>query len=106
MPSRSCAVTFCNMRPSIGGSSSTSGCGTNGPVVGVVASHLRVYRSFTEARAFVQKLGLRNQVEWEQYCRGELPDKAPKPDDIPATPKRTYNNKGWAGIRDWLGVGL
>ncbi len=73
---------------------------------GTVASQLRVYRSFKEARAFVHKLNLKGETEWRQYCKGELPGKPDKPDDIPAGPQRIYKNKGWTGMRDWLGVRL
>ena len=31
---------------------------------GTVATHLRKYRSFKEARAFVRGLGLKSQAEW------------------------------------------
>jgi exonuclease I len=56
-------------------------------------------RSFTEAREFVQKLGLKEYREWQEYCKsGELPD------DIPSNPGRTYK-KDFKGVGDWLGTG-
>ena len=48
---------------------------------GTVATHLRQYRSFKEARAFVRGLGLKSEAEWRDYCKS-----GKKPDDIPANP--------------------
>jgi superfamily II DNA or RNA helicase len=57
-------------------------------------------RPFSDARAFVRSLGLKNQTEWNDYCKsGE------KPADIPSNPGKTYANSGWIGINDWLGTG-
>jgi len=73
---------------------------------GTIASQLRKYRSFKEARKFVHKLNLRSQTEWKQYCRGELQGKGTKPDDICKNPNRTYIEKGWISWGDWLGTGI
>jgi len=73
---------------------------------GTVAPQDRKYLPFDKARDIVHILNLKNSTEWRRYCKGEFPDKPPKPEDIPARPHRTYKNKGWAGIGDWLGVGL
>ena len=73
---------------------------------GTIAPHLRKYRSFKKARDFVHALGLKNQDEWRQYCQGELPDKPPKPDDIPTSPEAVYKHKGWKRTGDWLGTGM
>jgi 3-mercaptopyruvate sulfurtransferase SseA len=67
---------------------------------GSVANYLREYKSFEEARAFVHKLNLKSQKEWQAYCKSGL-----KPDDIPAAPVNTYNQVGWKGMGDWLGTG-
>jgi len=67
---------------------------------GTVATHLREYRSFEEARAFVRSLGLKSQGEWLDYCKS-----GKKPVDIPVKPYKTYANAGWAGEGDWLGTG-
>jgi hypothetical protein len=65
-----------------------------------IASFLRQYRSFEEARAFARNLGLKSQTEWIDYCRsGE------KPDDIPSKPDNGYADQGWVGMGDWLGTG-
>ena len=53
-----------------------------------IANQLIQYRSFTEARAFVQKLGLKNNLDWKKYCAS-----GDKPDDIPAAP--------WVVYKEW-----
>ena len=68
---------------------------------GVIANQNRNYRSFEEARAFVQQLHLRNQKEWRDWAKSEM-----RPDDIPAIPESLYKNKGWSGWGDWLGTGV
>ena len=67
---------------------------------GTVASNLREYLPFAEARAFVHGLGLKSEADWRDYCKSGR-----KPDDIPAKPYRTYADAGWAGMGDWLGTG-
>jgi len=57
------------------------------------------FRSFEDARKFVQSLNLKNQKEWRQYIKS-----GNKPNDIPSTPARTYKNNGWIGLSDWLGT--
>jgi hypothetical protein len=68
---------------------------------GTIATQLREYRSFEEARAFVHKLGLKNRDEWNDYCKS-----GQKPDDIPNKPDAVYLREGWKGIGDWLGTGV
>ena len=53
------------------------------------------HRSFKQAREFARSLKLTSYVEWKKYCKGELPGRGPKPDDIPASPHRCYKNDGW-----------
>jgi ribosomal protein L30/L7E len=67
---------------------------------GTIASHLRQYRSFDDARAFVRGLGLKSVAEWRIYSKS-----GKKPDDIPAAPDQTYEKDGWSGMGDWLGTG-
>src|SRR5262249_3661790 len=65
-----------------------------------IATRLRKFRPFKEARAFVHNLGLNNGDAWRAYCQsGE------KPNDIPAPPERVYRNRGWIDWGDWLGTG-
>jgi hypothetical protein len=63
------------------------------------------WRSFQEARVFVQSLRLKSSTEWKRYCKGELSSKPPKPDDIPSSPSYQYKEQGWIGMGDWLGTG-
>jgi len=66
---------------------------------GNIAPIDKKYRSFAQARKFVQKLKLKSRTKWEKHCKsGELPD------DIPKHPEDTYKNKGWKGVSDWLGT--
>jgi superfamily II DNA or RNA helicase len=72
---------------------------------GAVADQLRLYRPFDQARAFARALGLKSGAEWRKFCNKNLPDKGKLPTDIPANPNKTYTNKGWSGMGDWLGTG-
>ena len=72
---------------------------------GAIASRLKDYRPFKEARAFAQNMNLKSQNEWRKYSKGQFQGKPPLPNDIPAAPNQTYNNKGWKGWGDWLGTG-
>ena len=66
---------------------------------GTIASSLRQYRTFNAARKFARTLKLKGQKEWRLFCKsGKLPA------DIPATPSQIYKDKGWKGMRDWLGT--
>lgn len=67
---------------------------------GNVATQLKEYRPFEEAREFIRSLGLKNEDEWRDYrVSGD------KPHDIPSNPNVTYANQGWAGFGDFLGTG-
>jgi hypothetical protein len=67
---------------------------------GTIASFLRQYRPFEEARAFARSLHLKSRAEWDDYSKS-----GNKPEDIPANPVQVYANDGWAGVGDWLGTG-
>jgi hypothetical protein len=64
---------------------------------GRLATHLRQYRSFKKARAFVRSLGLKSNKEWRAYFKS-----GKKPSDIPNVPEKVYANDGWTGWGDWL----
>ena len=66
---------------------------------GRVATHLRQYKPFKEARAYVHGLGLKSETQWRAYCKS-----GKKSDDIPRSANRTYADAGWAGMSDWLGT--
>ena len=57
------------------------------------------YRSFADARKFVQKLGLKSAKEWRNYCKS-----GNKPSDISSSPNYVYK-KEWNGWGDFLGTG-
>src|SRR5437667_12691277 len=57
------------------------------------------WRPFSEARAFVHQLGLKNQKQWRLYCNTDE-----KPSDIPSAPERAYSSE-FQGFGDWLGTG-
>ena len=71
---------------------------------GTIATNLRGYRPFTEARKFARGLDLKNAAEWRKFCKHELPKKGNLPDDIPAAAWLTYQDQGWQGMGDWLGT--
>jgi len=58
------------------------------------------FRSFEDAREFVQSLSLKSGKEWREYYKSNK-----KPDDIPKAPDQKYKNKGWKGWGDFLGTG-
>ena len=64
------------------------------------------WRPFEEARAFVHKLGLSGQRQWHRYCKGRLPGRKPKPNDIPSNPQFVYRDNGWSGWGDWSGTDI
>ena len=72
---------------------------------GNLATNLQEYRSFEEARDFIHNLKLNSQMEWRQYCKGEMLEKGTLPKDIPRKPERAYKENGWKGLGDWLGTG-
>jgi hypothetical protein len=61
-------------------------------------------RSYEEACAFVRAVGIRSQLEWWAYCRGELRGLAPRPLDIPSTPHKVYRGRGWVNWGQFLGT--
>lgn len=72
---------------------------------GTIAPWLREYRSFEEAKAFVQPLNLKSRAEWELFINGQIIDLPPLPDDIPRAPHNTYRLE-WQGMGDFLGSGF
>jgi len=65
-----------------------------------LSSKDRVYKSFLDARKFVHSLEFKSSKEWFIYLNEGV-----KPNDIPTKPERTYKDKGWLGMSDWLGHG-
>jgi superfamily II DNA or RNA helicase len=69
-----------------------------------VATHLRVYRNFHEARDFIRSLNFKTKKQWGLYLRGTFPGKGKCPEDIPRLPDVVYADDGWISYPDWLGV--
>jgi len=66
---------------------------------GNIATSMREYRSFDNAKKLVHALGLHSRNEWAEYCKS-----GQKPEDIPYQARQTYK-KNWKGWGDWLGTG-
>ncbi|MFL6359674.1 MAG: integrase repeat-containing protein [Nitrososphaeraceae archaeon] len=64
---------------------------------GTIANQKRKYRPFSNAKQYVQTLGLKSNDEWREYCKT-----GKKPSDIPTNPDKVYENE-WIGWGDWLG---
>jgi superfamily II DNA or RNA helicase len=62
------------------------------------ANYKKPYLSYSEAIAFVKGLGLRTRGQWDEYIKS-----GKKPENIPSSPWKSYENKGWVSINDWLG---
>ena len=59
-----------------------------------------IYLSYSEAQKFVIKLNLKASKEWVEFTKSKK-----IPINIPKFPMKTYKNKGWNGMGDWLGTG-
>ena len=55
------------------------------------------FKTFDNAKDFVQSLKLKNVKEWRKYIKS-----GNKPDDIPASPDKVYIDN-WSGFSDFLG---
>ncbi len=67
---------------------------------GTIQNQNKKYRSFEDARRFVQSLGLKNTQDWRKYGNS-----GNKPNDIPWGPYLVYK-KEWTSMGDWLGTGI
>jgi superfamily II DNA/RNA helicase len=65
----------------------------------IVATFLREYRSFEEARKYARSLNLKNEKDWRKHNKT-----AGFPNDIPHNPLGFYKEE-WVGMGDWLGNG-
>ena len=54
--------------------------------------------SFEAARALVRALALKSGKAWHDYSKS-----GKRPANIPSAPDRTYRDKGWVSMPDWLG---
>jgi hypothetical protein len=67
---------------------------------GNVATTKHEFLTYTEARAFVHTLKIKDQNEWTNYCNS-----GNRPENIPSNPIQVYKNKGWISFGDWSGTG-
>jgi hypothetical protein len=67
---------------------------------GRIATHRRQYRTFDEARIYVQGFHLTGRSAWRRFIKSEQ-----LPPDIPAKPEHVYAKQGWRGWGDWFGTG-
>ncbi len=65
---------------------------------GYIATQLREYKSYKDARKYMRSQGLKNQQEWNRFKNS-----IKMPPDIPKTPHTVY--KEWINLGDWLGTG-
>ena len=63
------------------------------------------YLSYQESKEFMISLNLKTTLEWKKYSKGELVGYEAKPNNIPTSPDRVYENEGWINYGDWLGTG-
>ncbi|MDB4710926.1 DEAD/DEAH box helicase family protein, partial [Flavobacteriales bacterium] len=66
-----------------------------------VATQLREYKTFEDARVFVRSLSLKSGSDWRNYCKS-----GKKPIDIPTAPDKIYKKDGWSSWGDFLGTGF
>lgn len=69
-----------------------------------IADNLKSFKSFEEARVFARKLGLKSSTEWRKYVKRKLQNHCIKPNDIPSSPDKVYEEKGWTNWGDFLGT--
>jgi superfamily II DNA or RNA helicase len=60
---------------------------------------------YEDAKAFVQRHGIRNQRRFRAYRRGVFPDLPAVPDDLPGNPDSAYRGSGWISWGDFFGTG-
>jgi len=66
---------------------------------GTIAMSNIEFRTFLEAREFVQSLKLKTNIEWREFVKSK-----DSPSDIPTSPDKVYK-KEWTSWGDWLGTG-
>ena len=66
---------------------------------GRISRMKRSYLTYKEAQKIVATLNINTEKEWRQKVKmNEIPI------NIPTKPNRTYKDKGWIGMGDWLGT--
>jgi len=77
---------------------------SSGPFIGCkwagnIATRLRNFLPYDEAKRHVTSLDISSQESWRIYSKS-----GKKPIEIPGDPERFYKNKGWLSWGDWLGT--
>jgi hypothetical protein len=67
---------------------------------GYIATNLREYYSYDEARAVVQRLNIKSQAKYFEWRKKNRNKK------IPSNPQIQYEGKGWVSWSDYLGNGV
>jgi hypothetical protein len=70
---------------------------------GYVAHRNRKFWPLKKARAYVQRLKLKNSQEWREYSSGKNKTLGLRPEFIPGVPEKKYKQDGWKGMADFLG---
>jgi len=65
---------------------------------GIICNKNKIWRSFFQARKFVQSLNFKKRKDWNHYCTS-----GKKPIDIPSVPKLAYKNQ-FVSMDDFLGI--
>jgi hypothetical protein len=63
--------------------------------------------SFNEAKDFARSLNIQPPNIWDQwrlYVKSGLPGRPDKPVQLPTVPHKTYKDKGWVSMQDFLGA--
>ena len=64
----------------------------------IISTNNKKFKSYLEAKSYVQKLGIKSSTMWKLYIKNNLID-----DDMPRMPDWTYKAKGdWKGWADFL----
>jgi hypothetical protein len=64
----------------------------------IIHRNWRKFKTFTDARHFVRKLGLKSYSDWKKYTKSK-----DFPADIPKSPYTVYKDDGYTDIQDFLG---
>jgi len=66
--------------------------------VSIISNKNKKFLPYDNAKGIVDKLNLKSNNEWREYCKTNL-----KPKNIPSNPDIIYKKDGWVSWSDWLG---
>jgi hypothetical protein len=61
--------------------------------------------SYAEAQEIVQRLGLKTQIQWRAWRKGNRPDLPAVPHDLPGNPDDVYRKQGWVSWGEFFKSG-